>query len=111
MTKKELKHFLKYRNKQVFVNITKVSKSGMTRKMRFYVINKNHQLERINYEISVIADYKLDLNSDLIVKGCGMDMVFSVLSNFNYAISKILDGKQTKNYATYFFDANHYQLI
>ena len=110
MTKKDIKYFLKYRNKQVCVNITKVSKSGMTRKMRFYIINKNH-LEKINYEISVITGYRLDLNGDLIVKGCGMDMVFNVLSNFNYAISTILDGKQTKNYSTYFFDANHYQLI
>lgn len=111
MEKNDIKYFLKYKNKQIYVNIAKVSASGMTRKMRFYVLGKNKRLECINYEIATIAGYKLDRNGDLIVGGCGMDMVFSVLSNFNYAICTIIDGKMTKNYSTYFFNANNYQLI
>lgn len=58
-----------------------------------------------------IVGYKLDKDYRVIVSGCGMDMVFSVLSNFNYAISEIIDGKRTDNYSKYFFDANNYQLL
>lgn len=105
-----IKSFLKYKGKQIVVVIKTVSKSGMMRKMDFYVIYKN-DLVRINGAIEDIADYKLDRNGSVIVSGCGMDMVFSVLSNFNYAISTKINKKMTKNYSTFFFNANNYKLI
>ncbi len=111
MDKAELKDLKRYKNKQIIATIESVSASGMTRKISFYVVCKGQRLECLNDEIGLVAGYKLDKNGYLIVRGCGMDMVFSVLSTFNYAISKIIDGKQTKNYSTYFFDADHYQLI
>lgn len=116
MTKQEaLNHLLPHKGKKVIVSIKKVSASGMTRKMDFYVIEKvsygNDYLININDKIALIAGYKQDKNDYIIVRGCGMDMVFSVLSNFNYAISELIDGERTKNYSKYFFDAEHYQLI
>lgn len=106
----KIKTLLKYRGKRVVVNIKSVSRSGMTRKMDFYVLYKN-DLVRINGAIEDIAGYKLDKNGAVIVGGCGMDMVFSVLSNFNYAISTKINKKMTKNYSTFFFNADHYKLL
>lgn len=108
------------RGQKVYCNITKVSRSGMTRKMRFYAISKKYNdLRNITYLISGIADYNMDKNHDLIVKGCGMDMIFSVLSNFNYAMAELDTGKnihellKTKEcgdriYDKYFFNASNY---
>lgn len=110
MTDTNIDGFLKYRGKQVVVVIKSVSSSGMMRKMDFYVIYKN-DLVRINGAIERIADYKLDKNGSVIVGGCGMDMIFSVLSNFNYAISTKINKKMTKNYSTFFFNANLYKLL
>lgn len=106
LTKQELS----YKDRQVIAVIKSVSASGMTRKIDFYV-NNGDRLENINDFICKVANYKLDKNYRIIVNGCGMDMIFSVLSNFNYAISSIIDGKQTNNYSTYFFNANNYQLL
>ena len=114
MTKQDLKTLgiLAYKNKPIMATIKSVSASGMTRKISFYAMGKGYKRAMcLNSEISLIAGYKLDKNGYLIVYGCGMDMVFSVLSQFNYAISTIIDGKQTKNYSKYFFDADNYQLI
>lgn len=111
------------RGQKVYCNITRVSRSGMTRKMRFYAINKkDNKLSNITHLIAEIADYKMDKNHDLVVNGCGMDMIFSVLSNFNYAMARIDTGKdiqellKTKEcgeriYDQYFFNANNYNIL
>lgn len=111
------------RNQKVYCNITKVSQSGMTRKMRFYAISKKDgELRNVTYLISGIADYGMDKNHDLIVGGCGMDMIFSVLSNFNYAMARQDTGKNIQEllkteeygkriYDKYFFDANNYSSL
>ena len=108
------------RGQKVYCNITRVSQSGMTRKMRFYAVSKkDSELRDITYLISGIADYNTDKNHDLIVSGCGMDMVFSVLSNFNYSMARLDTGKNItvlleskecgdRIYDKYFLDANNY---
>lgn len=106
------------RGKKVFCNIVSVSKSGMSRKMRFYII-ENDDLRNITHLISEIAGYKMDNDYNLKVSGCGMNMIFSVLSNFNYAMAQLDTGKtltellKTKEcgeriYDNYFIDANYY---
>lgn len=116
LTKDDLKELMPYKGKQVIACIQKVSKSGMTRKIDFFLINNgkywpSDSLININNWIEQVAGYSVDKNGCVIVSGCGMDIIFSVLSNFNYAISEIIDGKRTDNYSSYFFDANHYQKI
>jgi hypothetical protein len=111
------------RGKKFYCNIVSVSRSGMTRKMKFYAHNpKFNELCSITYLVGIIAGYNFDKNGDLIVSGCGMDMVFSVVSNFNYAMAKLDTGKsiqellQTKEcgehiYDKYFTNANNIGIL
>ena len=80
----------------------------MQRKMMFYALRDN-RLNDITQEIANIAGYKVK-DGQMIVGGCGMDMVFSVLSNLNYEMQEREQGKR-ENYGSYFIDANKYQLI
>jgi hypothetical protein len=111
------------RGQKFYCNIVSVSRSGMTRKMSFYAHNpKYNELSNITYLIARITNYSLDKNHNLIVSGCGMDMVFSVVSNFNYAMARIDTGKsiqellQTKEcgehiYDKYFTNANNIGIL
>lgn len=108
------------RNQKVYCNIVKVSSSGMTRKMRFYAISKQDcDLRHMTHLVGKITGYSTDKNHDLVVKGCGMDMIFHVLSNFNYAMAQRDTGKNIQElletqecgeriYDDYFFNANRY---
>jgi len=109
------------KGKRIVCKIASVSRSGMTRKMSFYVLIKN-ELVYINHIISAVAGYNRDKNHNLIVGGCGMDMIFSVLSNFNYAMAPLVTGKdltvllKTKEcgehiYDVYYINANNYKMI
>jgi len=102
-----------YKGKQVIVTINKVSSSGMTRKMKFYFISGD-RLQNITSELTDLLDYKLDKNYCMVVGGCGMDMIFSVLSNLNYKMAELDNYKKQPNelvYDNYFIGAERYQLI
>lgn len=111
----------KIKGKRIVCKIESVSRSGMTRKMAFYAVI-NNELVHITHIISGVAGYKLDKNHNIVVGGCGMDMVFSVLSNFNYAMAPLVTGKDLRTlldskecgeriYDTYYINANNYKLI
>ncbi len=67
----------------VYAEVVSVSRSGMSRRIRFFVINDG-RIERITHIIH--GDYKQGkkyVNDDgMSVIGCGMDMVFHTLYNF-----------------------------
>lgn len=116
----DLRLIEKIRGKKIIVNVASVSKSGMTRKMDFYIYDDG--LIKINHIISDIADYNCDKNGRIIVGGCGMDMIFSVLANFNYAMARFDTGKNIQEllktrecgeniYDKYFINANNYQMV
>jgi hypothetical protein len=117
LTEWDLNILRNIQGQKIYCNITKVSNLGMTRKMRFFSIPKgqaNEDLINITHLISIIADYKLDKNHDLIVSGCGMDMIFSVLSNFNYAMARFNNYQKKEGeriYDTYWIDADHYNTL
>lgn len=103
----------------IAVNITHVSKSGMQRRMRFYV----NGFVNITWHIAVILDKSMD-DRGLKVDGCGMDMCFHVLSSLNYkmatlntnrTLSALLDDPAKpcgeRIYDDYMFDANHYKTL
>lgn len=102
-----------YQRRQVACIINSV---GMNRKMEFYADGYN----RIGYYIARIIDYSYNIDKGgLSVSGCGMDMIFHVLSSLNYAMVQIDTGKtltellKTKEcgehiYDKYFFNANQY---
>lgn len=106
------------RGKEIAVNIVSVSRSGMTRKMKFYT----EGFQDITEEISAITENSINIDGEMTVKGGGMDMVFSVLSNLNYAIAKHDTGKSIQEllksqecgvriYDKYFVNANRYKTL
>ena len=104
----------------VYGTVNSVSRSGMSRRIEFYVAHEKNEIRRIGYYIAKIAGYPYDADKGLLVKGCGMDMLFAVLSNFNYAVAQLETGKTLTEllnsgeygriYNDYFFDANYRSL-
>lgn len=98
------------KDKRLAAKIQSVSRSGLSRQMKFY----GTDFFDLTDAISMLAGYPMK-NDCISVSGCGMDMIFSVLTNVNYAAMKI-DGASTgvspdKGYAGYCVDANNYRLI
>ena len=69
----------------VYGLVRDVSRSGMARSIDFFVIVDN-QLVSITYKLHVVLGYRLAKHSGLYVQGCGMDMIFEVVSNLQRAI-------------------------
>ena len=104
----------------VYGTVNSVSRSGTSRRIEFYVATEKNEIHRIGYYIAKIAGYPYDADKGLLVNGCGMDMLFAVLSNFNYAVAQLETGKTLTEllnsgeygriYNDYFFDANYRSL-
>lgn len=69
----------------VYGLIRDVSRSGMARSIDFFVIVDN-QLICITYRLHVVLGYRMAKHSGLYVQGCGMDMIFEVVSNLQRVI-------------------------
>lgn len=73
-------------NTKIYTKIERVSRSGMSRTMSFYMI-EDGELINITHVIAQCLKYKLNENEWTIrVQGCGMDMVFFVLNKFANAL-------------------------
>ena len=73
---KELKQYIKPTT-TLIIQITHTSRSGMSRKMKVYTVDKKHgRLERQTYHIAQLLDYKYNDDDTITVGGCGMDMAF-----------------------------------
>ena len=107
-----------YHGQQLAASVKSVSRSGMSRKIEFYAPN----FDRIGYYIAKLLDYPYYPGKGIKVDGCGMDMIFSVLSDLNYEMAKRDTGKTiqellktgecgTHIYDKYFTDANHYKYL
>jgi hypothetical protein len=117
-----------YRHARVKAEVQTVSRSGMSRCIRFYaatVYNGKPDIDDITWLLARIGGYTMTDNG-LRIGGCGMDMCFAVISNFNYAAAQhdlevkgftgswnTKEGKAALGvaedallYNTYFFDAN-----
>ncbi len=113
----EWDYLQQFRNKEIAAVIKSVSSSGMSRRIEFYADGYN----RIGYSLAVLGNYSYN-DKGLRVDGCGMDMIFSVLSKFNYFAAQKDTGKtiqellKTKEcgeriYDKYFFNANNYRIL
>ena len=112
-------NFLKtIRKSKIYATVKSVSRSGMSRRIEFYVVREG-EIIRIGWYLSRVNGYKYDANVGMQVNGCGMDMIFHVISNFNYFAAQRDTGKtltelmKTKEcgeriYDDYFFDADSY---
>ena len=121
------KFLLSLKGRKIYATINSVSRSGMSRRIEFYVIMQADELgtdqpdiRRIGWYIHKATGRKYDADKGgLLVGGCGMDMIFHVLSNLNYAAAKwelgdsymdIVRKKdpQARVYDSYLFDADRY---
>jgi hypothetical protein len=117
-TKEEQKQayevLIKYRGQNFGACIKSVSRSGMCRRIEFY----SNDFNRIGYYIARLIEYPYNVDKGgLQVTGCGMDMIFHVLSSLNYTMAR-LDGvyDKLKNegkriYDDYFTNAERYTLL
>lgn len=76
---------------KLYAVIKSVSRSGMTRRMEFYYIRKNKP-RLITPWIARACGYSDDCYKGMLVKGCGMDMIFAVV----YDVSAVLYGDGNK---------------
>tara|TARA_R110002012_G_scaffold308904_1_gene515607 strand:+ start:251 stop:529 length:279 start_codon:yes stop_codon:yes gene_type:complete len=74
------------KDETVFTTTLHVSKSGMTRHIKFFVIRDNLPLYLTNTIIEKLG-YKPNKHWDsIVVRGCGMDMGYHVVHNLSYAL-------------------------
>jgi hypothetical protein len=106
------------RGQRIGVVIKSVSRSGMSRRFEFYA----EGYKRIGSDIATLLEYPYDYDKGLRADGCGMDMIFSVLSNLNYRMATLDTGKTIQEllttkecgeriYDNYFVDADHYTTL
>jgi hypothetical protein len=68
------------RHQEIFCIVRHVSQSGMTRHISFFIIYGDKQPLFLDNLISDYLDYRPNKTySGLVVRGCGMDMAFSVV--------------------------------
>lgn len=118
LKEKAYSSLLQYKGRKVFASITSVARSGMSRWLKFYILDTDKKTEITKY-IANFLDYRHEWEKGLQVGGCGVDMIFSVLSNLNYEMAEMTTGKTTRElletkecgeriYDNYFFDADRY---
>lgn len=80
---------------RMLVVIKSVSASGMTRKMDFSACEKAGKgyyqayYYRSFSRMFVALGYRLDKNHDIVISGCGMDMVFNTNYNIIHKLHKL----------------------
>ena len=76
----------KFKNKRVYACVMSRSSNGMSRNIRMFTLRGEYP----SYNIALVLEqlgYKMHKNTyDIKVNGCGMDMIFHLLSNLNYAM-------------------------
>lgn len=63
----------------IYACIKHVARSGMSRRMDFYLVGSDRRLVRVSWELSRILGWPLS-DRGLRVDGCGMDMGFHTIS-------------------------------
>lgn len=71
----------------IYTSLESVSRSGMSRNIKLFVIKDNKPLH-ISYDTGKLLDYKQSKSPyyGIVVKGCGMDMGYSVVYNLASAL-------------------------
>ena len=72
---------------RVYCVLRHVSESGMTRHIDFYAI-KGDRPVWLSSQIAFLCGYRTAKTRGLIVRGCGMDIGFSVVCNLAYVLYK-----------------------
>ena len=69
-----------------YATVTSVARSGMSRHIKYYVIDANKELINITYFIAVLLNEPYNDNKGVRVQGVGMDMIFNTLYRLNGAM-------------------------
>jgi hypothetical protein len=117
-SQKEAYEYLKdYRSLKLQATIVSVAKSGMSRKIKFFIIKDSH-LINITENIARLleSNEKHPAADGMRVSGCGTDMIFHTIVCLNYKIAEIEEVKLSgigsdNSYSNYFFDADSYNTI
>ena len=70
------------KNRMIYGVVHKVSGSGMSRTASFYIVIGN-EIVNISHLISRINNIRTNKDGDLVLSGCGMDMLFNTIYNFS----------------------------
>lgn len=78
----------------VYGVVTHVARSGMSRRIRFFIVatehaGRPHRTEVMNVSgyIAAALDWRRDLHTgDIHVDGCGMDMIFHTINSLSYTL-------------------------
>ena len=98
---KALEYLEQYKGQELLAVINSVSRSGMSRRIEFYGISKAtphapQRITRIGWSIAKVIDWSYDVNKGgILVKGCGMDMIFHTLYTFNVVSARIKSPTKT----------------
>jgi hypothetical protein len=72
----------------VYTSIGSVAKSGMSRRIKLYVVNDG-DIIRVSHLVAKILE--LNMNDDGIrINGCGMDMGFAMVDSLEWKLNSIL---------------------
>lgn len=81
----------------LIIHITNVSRSGMSRRMKVYTINKKSGgLNHLTYHIAHLLGYTFNSDDTITVKGCGMDMAFWLTDTISYYLFSEAERKKLK---------------
>lgn len=89
--KAKLVDLLSQTDSDIYGNVTSVAKSGMSRKIRFYLSMPKDSFRNkpyiwdITWHISRALELPMD-DDGLKVSGCGMDMIFHTIDSLGYAL-------------------------
>lgn len=70
------KSYKQYKQPAIIADIVSVSRSGMSRKVKFSMIRKNGMFQDITPAFAALYGAKLQDDYTFRVNGCGMDMIF-----------------------------------
>lgn len=127
------KYLQQYKGQKLLAIVNSVSRSGMSRRVEFYGIGQEKQyqkneltgdyevaskipcIDRIGWYMAKFCNWSYSVDKGgILVNGCGMDMIYHLLSSFNYCAmdedGDIEGHKRRPNdrgYHNYFFDCSY----
>lgn len=104
---------------ETYAQVTHVSKSGMLRYIKLYIL-ENNRLYNISYHTALLIGESYNPDKGFKVTGCGMDMIYHAISRLNETMITmrypndlerqrdiIINKRGSQNY---FVDTHYYQL-
>ena len=72
-------------NMKIYYLVMRVSKSGMSRRIRFF-ISIDGEIQDISFFVARSLDYAFKCDEGVLLKGCGMDMGYHVVTQLSHVL-------------------------